>query len=147
MDLVIRCLAVYFFLLFAMRVSGRRTLADMTIFDFALVLIISESSQQAILGQDYSVTGGFLAIATLVVADIAMSYLKEYFPRVGNAIDGMPLLLVNNGEILEDRLKQERVGIDDILAAARKLQGIGNLEQVKYAVLERSGGITIIPRS
>lgn len=146
MDMVLRAIGIYIFLLLAMRISGRRTLAEMTLFDFILVLVLSECSQQAIIGDDISIVGGCIAISTLIFADIAMSYIKQFFPRFGDVMEGQPLLLINDGEVLQDRLAQERVGEEDILEAARRLRGIGRLDQIKYAVLERSGGITIIPQ-
>ena len=145
MDTVIRAIAIYVFLFLAMRISGRRTLSEMTLFDFVLILVLSECAQQAIIGNDISIMGAFVAVATLIVADISMSYVKRFFPSFGGMLEGSPLLLINDGEILHDRLRQERIDEEDILEAGRKLLGIGRLDQIKYAVLERSGGITIIP--
>ena len=146
MDAVLRAAAVYGFMLIVMRISGRRTMAQMTAFDFVLLLIISEATQQALLGDDFSVTNAFIIIATLIVIDIALSLLKEHVPFLGKMLDGVPMLLVDNGVPLRDRLKKARVDEYDILQAARQTHGLERMDQIKYAVLEVDGKISIIPR-
>lgn len=90
MDAVIRGLAIYFTLLVIIRLSGRRTLAQMTPFDLVIVLVISETTQQAMLGDDFSITNATILILTLFTTDIALSYLKRWSPRATHAIDGVP---------------------------------------------------------
>ena len=97
MDAVLRALAVYLFLLVLFRVSGKRTLAEITTFDFVLLLIIAETTQQALLGEDFSVTNSFLLITTLIGVDIALSVFKQRYPRLDNAIEGQPMILVEHG--------------------------------------------------
>lgn len=145
MDSVLRAAAVYLFLLIIVRAAGRRTLGELTIFDFILVLIISEAIQNAMMGDDYSLTNAFLVVTTLVVMDLGFTYLKMRFPRVGNWVDGVPTILIERGRPVDDRMERARVDVSDVLEAARELQGLERLEQIKYAVLERDGGITIIP--
>jgi uncharacterized membrane protein YcaP (DUF421 family) len=146
MENVLRALAVYFFLLIIMRLVGRRMLSELTTFDFVLLLILGEAAQNALVGDDFSLTTFAIVSCTLFAAEIFMSILKNRFPRLDKTIDGVPIILINDGEILHDRLKQERVGLDDILEAARKSQGVGRLDEIRYAVLERNGGISIIPK-
>ncbi len=146
MDSVLRGLAIYFILLVILRVSGRRTLGQMTTFDFVLLLIIAETTQQALLGEDFSLTNAGLLIVTLMVIDIGLSLLRERWPRVNRIIEGLPLILVENGRPIKERVDQSRVDEEDILAAARESQGIERMDQIKYAVLERNGGISIIPK-
>ncbi|GMU24429.1 MAG: hypothetical protein AMXMBFR13_45030 [Phycisphaerae bacterium] len=146
MDAVIRGVSIYVFLLLIFRVAGRRTLAEMTSFDFVLLLIISEATQQSLLGDDFSITNGMLLIFTLIGVDIGLSLVKSWAPRVEKWIDGVPTVLIDNGKLLKDRMAHARVDEEDILTDARRLQGIERLDQIKYAVLERSGGISIIPR-
>lgn len=145
MEPILRALAVYAFLWVLLRIGGKRTLAEITVFDFVLLLIVGESTQQALIGDDYSVSAGFLVIATLMATDVGLSLLKERFPRLERALDGAPMVLVDRGKPLRDRMRMERVDEEDILEAARKLQGLERMEQVKYAILERNGGISIIP--
>jgi uncharacterized membrane protein YcaP (DUF421 family) len=146
MDSVLRGVIVYFILLVILRVSGRRTLGQMTTFDFVLLLIIAETTQQALLGEDFSLTNAGLLIVTLIGIDIGLSLLRERWPRLNGLIEGLPLILVEDGRPIKERVDQSRVGEEDILAAARESQGIERMEQIKYAVLERNGGISIIPK-
>jgi uncharacterized membrane protein YcaP (DUF421 family) len=146
MDAVIRATAIYLFVWLVFRIAGQRTLSDATMFDFVLLLIIAETTQQALLGEDFSVTNAFILITTLVGIDILMSLLKQKFPRVGRVMDGEPVLIVENGRPIEKRLARARIDREDILEAARRLQGLERMDQIKFAVLEQSGGITIIPK-
>jgi uncharacterized membrane protein YcaP (DUF421 family) len=146
MDSVLRGLIIYFILLVILRVSGRRTLGQMTTFDFVLLLIIAETTQQALLGEDFSLTNAGLLIVTLMVIDIGLSLLRERWPRLNRIIEGLPLILVEDGRPIKERVDQSRVDEEDILAAARESQGIERMDQIKYAVLERNGGISIIPK-
>lgn len=146
METVLRGLAVYFFLLLLFRLSGKRTLASVTTFDFVLLLIIGESTQQALLGEDFSLTNAMLMIVTLLGVDVALSLLKQRSRLLERWLDDLPLVLVEDGKPLKERLDKTRVDEADILESARKLQGLERMEQIKYAVLEKNGGITIIPR-
>lgn len=146
MDAVLRALAVYAFVLVVVRLSGRRTLGQMSAFDFVLLLIIGECTQQALLGDDFSLTNAGIAILTLVSLDIGLSLVKARVPRLERAIDGVPTVLVENGEMLRDRMVMARVDEADILEQARIKQGLASMREIRFAVLERSGDISIIPR-
>lgn len=146
METIVRALAIYVFLQILIRVSGRRTLGEMTSFDLVLLLIVSEATQQALLGNDFSVTNAFIVIATLIGFDIFLSYLKKVSPSLDRWIDGMPTLLMVDGRKLEKKIKACRLDDEDILEAARKSHGIGTFAQIRHAVLERNGDISIIPR-
>ena len=97
-------------------------------------------------GNDYSLTNAFLLVVTLVTVDVALSLVKQRSPTLDRWLEGMPIIIVEHGRPLRDRMDRARVGDDDVLSAARKLHGLERMEQVKYAVLERSGEISIIPR-
>lgn len=146
MDSILRALTVYVFLLALFRIAGRRTLAEMTNFDFVLLLIISEATQNAMIGNDYSMTNGVLVILTLIGIDISLSVMKQRFPLMERYMDGMPLVIVDEGRPLKDLMDRARVDEQDILASARDKHGLERMEQIKYAVLERNGGISIIPK-
>ena len=146
MDAILRAVAIYAFLHLLFRISGRRTLSQITTFDFVLLLIIGEATQQALLGDDFSVTNAFLVITALIGIDIALSLLKEHFPSFGKAIDGVPMIIVENGSPLRERMRRARVDVNDVLESARQSQGIESIDQIKYAVLEVSGTISIVPR-
>jgi len=147
MDVIVRGLAVYLFLLILFRIAGRRTLGSITNFDFVLLLIISEATQNAMIGNDYSVTNGFLVILTLVGLDIALSYLKQRFPAMERYLDGLPLILVDQGRPLKELMHRARVDERDILAAAREKHGLERMDQIKYAILETNGMISIVPKT
>jgi uncharacterized membrane protein YcaP (DUF421 family) len=146
MDSVLRAAAIYLFLLVVFRISGRRTLSGATTFDFVLLLIIGEATQQALLGEDFSLTNAFLVILTLMSMDIAMSLLQQRWPRSEKWLEGGPLIIVEQGQPLRERMKRVRLTDEDILTAARERQGLARMDQIQYAVLERSGGISIIPK-
>ncbi|WP_230354101.1 DUF421 domain-containing protein [Lelliottia sp. WAP21] len=145
MEMVFRALAIYLILLVVFKVAGRRALLQMTSFDLILLLIISEATQQALLGDDFSVTGAMLTIITLVVVDILFGYMKKYISGAESVLDGSPVILVENGVPLADKMEKVDVSCDDILVAARQNQGITELSKIKYAILERNGHISIIP--
>jgi uncharacterized membrane protein YcaP (DUF421 family) len=146
MDSVLRTAAVYAFLLVVFRIVGKRSLAQITSFDFVLLLIVGEATQQALLGDDFSLLNACIVIATLMVLELALSFLKEYSPSLDRLLESTPLIIVENGKPLRDRLARERVDLSDIMQAARERHGIERLDQIKYAVLERSGGISIIAK-
>lgn len=146
MEPILRGAAVYIILLIIFRISGKRSLSQITTFDFVLLLIISEVVQQAMIANDSSLLNAFLLVITLIGLDILISLIKQRSPAFANLIDSVPLVLIENGKMHKDRMDKERVDEDDILQSARELQGIERLDQIKYAVLERSGGITVIPK-
>jgi uncharacterized membrane protein YcaP (DUF421 family) len=147
MESVIRGLIVYLFLLLVFRLAGKRTLSEATAFDLVLLLIISETTQQAMVNDDHSMTNGALLILTLVGTDIFLSFLKRWVPALEPVLDGTAVILIRDGQVLEDRLKHERVDRSDILEAARLQLGLEKLDQIKLAVLERSGKISVVPFS
>jgi len=145
MDSAIRAVVMYLALLVIFRLTGKRSLAQITTFDFVLLLIISEAAQPGLIGNDNSLTNSLLVILTLVLIDVGLAFWKQKWPAVERIIDGLPLVIVENGKPLKDRLDKERVDEEDILEAARKLHGLERMDQIKFAVLERAGGISIIP--
>jgi Predicted membrane protein len=145
-DAVLRAAAIYLALLFIFRVSGRRTLARVTTFDLVLLLIISESTQQALLGQDFSITMAILVILTLVGMDRLADFLGWRFPRLGAVVDGTPVVLIERGRPLADRMREYHIEMAQVLQEARSSHGIRSAEQIDYAILERSGVISIIPK-
>jgi uncharacterized membrane protein YcaP (DUF421 family) len=145
MDAVIRGLVVYFFLLVIFRISGTRTLSQSTNFDMVLLLIISEVTQQAMVDSDHSITNAFLLITTLIGTSVALSFVKIWFLTVEKWIDGTPLLIIENGKMHRDRMKRIRIDENDILSAARRAHGLERMDQIKYAIVEGNGEITIVP--
>jgi uncharacterized membrane protein YcaP (DUF421 family) len=146
MESVIRPTLVYLFVLVLLRLTGRRTLAQITTFDFVLLLIISEATQQALIGEDNSMINCAIVVSTLIGLNILMSLLKQRSPWFDRLLDDIPLVIVADGKPLKDRMEKARVDEDDVLDAARELHGLESMEQIRHAILERDGQISIIPR-
>ena len=145
MDTVLRAVAVYLFVLVVFRISGKRSMSQITTFDFILLLIIGEATQQALLGDDFSIINAWVAIGTLITLELAFSKAEIQWPSFSRAVGSLPVIVVEDGKLLERRAKQEGVTIAEILEAGREKHGLERLEQFKYAILERHGGISVIP--
>ena len=146
MEEVLRAIGIYGALLVIFRITGKRTLAETTPFDLVLLLIFSEALQSALIDDDNSVTAALTVILTLVVVNIAMSELRERSSRAERLLEGVPIVVMEDGKQLLDRMESARIDVGDILAAARQSHGIDQLEDVRLAVLERSGAISIVPK-
>jgi uncharacterized membrane protein YcaP (DUF421 family) len=145
-DTVIRAVAIYLFLLLVFRISGKRALSEVTTFDFVLLIIISEATTQGLVGEDFSLINTFILIITLLGTDIVLSYLKQHSKSAEKVLDSVSLLLIDDGRLLRERMAREHVDEADILDAARKHQGLARLDQIRYAILEKNGGITVVPK-
>ncbi|WP_460357950.1 MULTISPECIES: DUF421 domain-containing protein [unclassified Pseudomonas] len=145
MDSVLRAAVMYGALMVLFKIAGRRSLADLTTFDFVLLMIIGEATQQALLGDDFSLTNAMLVIVTLIAIDVRFSLLKQRSGWVSRLIDGEPTIIVENGKLLHRRLRHARLIEADVMEAARSSQGIERIEQIKFAIIERNGKISVIP--
>jgi uncharacterized membrane protein YcaP (DUF421 family) len=145
MESVLRGATFYFFLVVLFRVVGKRSLAQITTFDFVVLLVIGEATQQALLGDDCSMINGSLVVITLVMMNLAFDRLKQWSPKLDKWFEDLPTVIVRDGKAIPERLKLANVDVDDILEAARH-QGLSRMDDVAYAVLERNGEISVIPR-
>src|SRR5688572_10719292 len=136
MDSVLRAAFIYVFLLIVFRLYGRRTLGQITTFDFVLLLIVSEAIQNAMIGEDYSVTNSVLVVLTLFALDGVLSIWKQKSDRVTALIEGVPLVLVDEGKLIEKVMNSVQLDKADILSAAREAHGLESLSQIRFAVLE-----------
>ena len=146
MDSVLRAGAMYLALMVLFKIAGRRSWAALTTFDFVLLMMIGEATQQALLGDDFSITNGILVIVTLIAIDVGLSLLKQRSGWVSRLIDGEPTIIVENGKLLHKRLRHARLVEADVMEAARSSQGIERLEEIKFAIIERNGKISIIAK-
>jgi uncharacterized membrane protein YcaP (DUF421 family) len=144
MDTIFKAIIIYLLLWLLIRVSGRRTLAQMNAFDFILLLIIGGATQRALTSEDYSLTNALLIVMTLVSLDVGMTFMEITSPRLAKFIKGTPTILVEHGTLLSNRMRRARITEEEILEAARYEHGIERLDQIKFAVLEASGKISII---
>lgn len=145
MDSVVRGLAIYITLLIIFRLSGKRTMSETTPFDMILLLIVSETVQEALIDDDHSFTNSIILILTLVMADVGISFLKR-INKIERVIEGTAVIVVEDGKPMKEIMSRVRIDEGDIMESARKSQGLERMEQIKYAVLEKSGTITIIPK-
>jgi uncharacterized membrane protein YcaP (DUF421 family) len=147
MDVIIRSIVIYVMLWALLRLAGRRTLGELNSFDLVLLLVIGGATQRALLGQDYSVTTAMLVIATLILVDVGLSLLMRSFPALTRIINGAPMIVVEHGKPLTRRLGWARISAEDVMVAARHLHGLERLEDIKFAILEANGKISIVPNA
>lgn len=145
MDAVIRATAIYFILLVLMRLMGKRSLGQITNFDFILLIIIGQAIQYGLVGTNYSVTHAYVLAATLGGLHLLMTRISHRFEKVARWVNGAPLIVVEHGKLLEHRAHKAGVTKEDVLESARQSQGLSRMDQIKYAVIERSGTISVIP--
>jgi uncharacterized membrane protein YcaP (DUF421 family) len=145
MDIVLRAAATFALLYIITRVVGRRELGEMEPFDLILLVVVGDLIQQGVTQSDYSFTGAALAVATMAVLTVALSYLSFRFKRLRPILDGEPLVLVHEGRPIERNLRRERITLEELESEAR-IQQVARLDDVEVAVLEPSGKISIIPR-
>jgi len=146
MESVLRATAVFVMLLIVLRLAGRRTMSEMTPFDFVLLLIIAETTQQALLSDDPSITNFLVVMIVLFTLDVVLTYVKRIAPFIDRVLDGVPTILVVDSEPDLEAMRKARVGIDDVLTAARQTHGLARLDQIRFAILESDGKLSIIPR-
>jgi uncharacterized membrane protein YcaP (DUF421 family) len=147
MQFVVRAAAVYLLLLLVIRLTGKRSLAQLTAFDFLLLLMIGEATQPAFLGNDVSLTGFALVVVTLVALNRVSDFVAWRWPPVDRVLNDSAVLLVEHGTPDEESLDRYRITRHEILEQARSSQALERMDQIKYAVLERTGTISIIPES
>ena len=145
MEPVFRALACYLLLLIVVRLSGKRGLAQVTIFDLILLLLISQTVGQALIGDDSSVTTAVVITVTLVVINRVNDAAAHRWADMSHVLEDAPLVLIENGHIHDERLARMKIRLDDVLETARLDEGVERLDQIKHAILERSGEISIIP--
>lgn len=146
MDLVLRAIVVFAFVLLLTRIIGKRELGSLQPFDLILLIVLGDALQQGLTQDDYSLTGAILVVGTIAVLQVCVSWLSYRFPRSRPILEGEPLVVVQDGKVIERNLKRERLTVEEIQEAARKQQ-IAHLAEVRFAVLETDGEISFIKTS
>ena len=146
MDIALRSIFLFFVVFTLMRVVGRRELSSLSPFDLILLIILGDAIQQGLTQDDYSVTGALIVISTFAVLQVAISYTVYRWRRFRPLLRGEPIVVVQDGRVIEKNLKRERLSLDDVAEAAREQQ-VGSLDDVAWAVLETSGKISFIQKS
>ncbi len=143
MDIVLRAVVVFVFLVVLTRIIGRRELSSLQPLDLILLIILGDAVQQGLTQDDYSLTGAFLAIGTIAILQVFVSWLGYRFKPLRAVLDGEPIVVLQDGELIERNLRRERLTPEEVAEEARA-QNIPHLSEVKYAILETNGRITFI---
>ena len=143
MDLVLRAVVVFAFVVLLTRVIGKRELGSLQPIDLVLLIVLGDALQQGLTQDDYSLTGAILVVSTIALLQVFTSWIAYRFPRSRPVLEGEPIIVIHNGELIERNLQRERLTIEDIAEEARKQQ-IAQLSEVRFAVLETSGSISFI---
>jgi uncharacterized membrane protein YcaP (DUF421 family) len=145
-EIVLRATVIFFFLWILTRVLGKRTLSQLSTFELVLLVMLGDLIQGGVTQDDTSLTGSLLAVGTMAFWVLAFSFLSWRYPRAETMIEGVPAVLISDGKVIDEALRIERLPMTDLLEAARQ-QGIGDLAEVKLAVLETNGMISFIKES
>jgi uncharacterized membrane protein YcaP (DUF421 family) len=143
MDIVIRAVIAYVFIVTLLRVTGRRELSSMAPTDLVLLVVMGDLIQNGVTQSDLSVTGIVIAVTTFALLSVASSYLVYKSKRAQKIIEGTPLIVVQDGKLVEENLRHERMTLDDVMEEARAQQ-IESLDQIKWAVLESNGSLSFV---
>jgi uncharacterized membrane protein YcaP (DUF421 family) len=146
MDLVIRALVISLVVYAVTRAVGKRELSTLEPFDLILLVVIGDLVQQGVTQSDYSVTGALIVISTITVLSVALSYVNFRLRFLRGALEGQPVVLVENGNMIERNLRRERITVEDIEAEGRQQQ-VTAIADMRWAVLETNGRISVIPAS
>ena len=142
MEKVLRAAVGYAFLLVAFRLLGRRELGRLTNFDLVVVLVVANVLQNAMIGEDNSLTGGLIGAATVLALNLLIAAAVYVSRRVERLVDGDPVVIVADGRLLRSRLRRELITENEVLAAARNA-GVRDLADVRLAILESTGEINV----
>lgn len=143
MELVIRATVVYWFLWLVVRGMGKRSLAELTPLDLLLIVVIGDLAQQGVTQEDMSMTGALLTVSVFVVWTLLADAVARRSQTAERLLAGEPVIVLRNGEPLTDRLERERLTLNDLAEAAR-MEGISDLADVEFAVLETDGRFSFI---
>jgi uncharacterized membrane protein YcaP (DUF421 family) len=143
-EIILRSLVVYLTIIFAFRLVGKRHISQLSIVDFALVLLVSNAVQNAMVGNDSSLTGSIVAALTLIIVNVLLTRLVLKDERAGEFIQGEPALLVRNGRPSLPNMQREHIRLEELEEAIRE-HGIESISDVKAAILELDGSISVIP--
>lgn len=145
MNVVLRAAAAYWILLLAVRMVGRRTASQMAPFDLIVLFLFGGAAITSVLGSDQSLTAAYTAICTIGIMHISVSWAKARSIRVEHLIDGTPVIVYEKGHWHEDRMRWLRLQEQDVMTAARQ-RGLRGINEVRYAIAERDGKISIIQK-
>src|SRR3954468_23401202 len=141
MDISLRALFLYAFVVFVMRVIGRRELSSLTAVDLVLLIVLGDAIQQGLTQDDYSVTGAVIAVSTIAALQVGSSYLSFRSRRARKVLEGEPIVIIQDGKLLERNLKRERMTPDEV-AEEMRMQQIAAFDDVQWGIVENNGQIS-----
>jgi uncharacterized membrane protein YcaP (DUF421 family) len=136
-------LAVYFFIVIAIRLFGKKELAQLSVVDLVFILLISNSVQNAMVGPNATLTGGLVAASSLFFVNYLLKYLQYRFPKFGKVVEGETIMLVYKGKILQKNMKDAKITEDELMEAIRE-HGVAAVKEVDLAIMEVDGNISIL---
>jgi uncharacterized membrane protein YcaP (DUF421 family) len=145
MDIVVRAVVLYLFMVFLMRVIGRRELSTLSAVDLVLLIVLGDLIQQGLTQDDYSVTGAIIALSTIAAMQVLLSYLSFRSRRVRKVLEGHPIVVIQDGKLLEQNLRRQRMTPDE-LAEEMRMQSIANFEDVQWGILESNGSVSFVKK-
>jgi uncharacterized membrane protein YcaP (DUF421 family) len=145
MDIALRAVFLYAFLVFLMRVIGRRELSSLSAVDLVLLIVLGDAIQQGLTQDDYSVTGAVIAVSTIAALQVGSSYLSYKSRRARRVLEGEPIVIVQDGKLIERNLKRDRLTESDV-AEEMRAQQIASVEAVEWGILESNGTMSFIPK-
>jgi uncharacterized membrane protein YcaP (DUF421 family) len=142
-EIIGRSVVVYLFIVIAIRIAGKKELAQLSVIDLVFILLISNSVQNAMVGPDNSLLGGIIAAASLFLVNIILKFITYKYKKANNLIEGEPVILIHDGKIIKKNLDKEKIPMDELEASVRE-HGVDKIKDVNIAILEIDGNISII---
>jgi uncharacterized membrane protein YcaP (DUF421 family) len=146
MGIVVRAVLIYLFLWITLRAVGKRELSQLTAFDLVVIVVMGDLIQQGVTLEDMSITGAMLAVTAMALLSVASAAISVRWPRAGRVIEGVPVVVVQHGAVVQEALRNERLDLADLYEAARS-EGISDLRDVDWCVLEADGHFSFLRRS
>jgi uncharacterized membrane protein YcaP (DUF421 family) len=145
MDIVLRAIVLYAFVVFLMRVIGRRELSSLSAVDLVLLIVLGDAIQQGLTQDDYSVTGAVIAVSTIAAVQVGISQLSYRSRRARRVLEGEPVVIIQDGKLIERNLKRERLTEGEV-AEEMRAQQIASVKDVDWGILESNGTMSFIPK-
>ena len=145
MDIALRGIVIFWFLVFVTRVMGRRELSSLSAFDLILLVVLGDAIQQGLTQDDYSVTGAIIAVSTIAALQVGTSWVSFRSRKARRVLEGLPLVLIQDGKLIQENMKRERLDEDEV-AGEMRLQQIASFDDVAWAILETNGSISFVEK-
>ena len=141
--IIFSTMVIYLFIVIAIRLFGKKELAQLSVVDMVFILLISNAVQNAMVGPDSTLSGGLVAASTLFVMNYLFKYLLYRFPKFGKVVEGETIMLIYKGKLMESHLKRARITFEELMEAVRE-HGVASVEEVDLSILEVDGNISVL---